>query len=750
MKKNKLKIFGKILLIFLTLVFTLIASGFVMFYKTTASAKLDDNKLVLNKEVSNIVVLDSNGEEIDSDNLFTSSYYVEIEELPDYVVGGFIATEDKRFYNHNGVDYIRMAGALVNNIKNGKFSEGASTISQQLIKNTHLSREKTLNRKMKEIKLAYELERRYTKEEILELYLNNIYFGNGCYGLEKASRFYFDKSAKDLSVGESAMLVGVINAPSVYDPVSKNENSEKRKRLVLSLMKKQGIITNEEYEKNANSKEKMVKNTSKTSNQHLKCILSEACSKLKISENQLKNKRLTIHTSIDLGVQNELSNLLNLNYLIPKTTENKESLVSIFVVDNKTKNITAFASNGKNNMLNINKQPGSAIKPVLVYAPALESGLIYPDSIIIDEPININGYSPKNANKVFSGPVSVRESVEKSLNIPAVKTLSKLGVVKAKNFASKLGVEFSDKDKNLALALGGMTDGVSIQTLADAYSTFASNGEYKKSNIITKITDENNRVLYEDAGASNKVMSEATAYLMTDILKGVVSNGTARRLKGINYDVASKTGTVGVSDSSLNTEAINVSYTTEHTVVCWITTQDGLLSSNVNGATYPTEIVKRVLNVLYKDHNPKDFSMPDGVVVKNIDTRSLQENKIQLAGNLVESKYTKPAIFNESYLPELTTQIMPHKTRLEVNMEEGQKPTLMFGCKKDNSYSLIRKDVLNGNTSILCQVENSENKYEYKDEEAVKGYIYEYCVISYNDYQSSKQQVSNSVKLMSY
>ncbi|MBQ7466469.1 MAG: transglycosylase domain-containing protein, partial [Clostridia bacterium] len=310
MKKKISKILLKITAFALCTVLIFCASASLFFFSVTKDTHLDESKFARTQNIA-VNIYDTTNTPLDKSEFFSEKRYVTLNELPAFVPQAFIATEDRRFYSHHGIDLKRMASASLKNLKNKKFSQGASTITQQLIKNTHLSQEKTLTRKLKEIKLSFALEQKLSKDEILEEYLNSIYFGNGAYGIESASKKYFNKEAKDLTLGESAMLAGIIKAPTYYDPINKNEASEKRKKIVLTLMKNQGYITEEEYQKNANSHENIVKNTSKTPNLYKKQIISEICNNLKITENQLKNLKIDVKTSIDKSLDKKINNLIN-------------------------------------------------------------------------------------------------------------------------------------------------------------------------------------------------------------------------------------------------------------------------------------------------------------------------------------------------------------------------------------------------------------------------------------------------------
>ena len=671
MKKKIFKSFLKINCFILCTFLALCVSLSVYFFTATKDTKLDMSKFIDATNTS-INIYDTNEKYIESSTVFDDNNYVKISELNDYTINAFIATEDRRFYSHHGIDLKRMISAGLNNLKNRKFSQGASTISQQLIKNTHLTQEKTMSRKLKEIKLAIELEHHLSKDEILEQYLNSIYFGNGAYGIENASKTYFNKSARDLTINESALLAGIIKAPSNYDPINKNQASEKRKKTVLKLMQNQGFISEEDYTKNANCSANIVKNSVKNVNLYKKMIISEICKNLNISENQMKNTSIDIITSIDKNANEKISNILQSEKYNINGTDNNQISSAAIIIENNTKNIIAVA--GKN-ISNIEKkrQPGSCIKPIIAYAPAIENGLINPETIIKDEPINIGGYTPKNANKKYLGNVTVSESLQKSLNIPTVKILSNIGVKNAKNFAEKIGISFNKNDQNLALALGGMTDGITIKQLADAYSTFADNGKFASSNIIKEIKDKNGNILWQDKKIKNQAMKESTSYLITNMLQGTKDNGTTRRLSTFDYQIASKTGTVGIANELYNQDAYCAVYTSKHTIITWFgeNEKSGHLPSSVNGSTYPTILAKDILNILYQDTKPSDFQIPETVVKLPIDTRSQQfNNKIEIAKTNTPERYKKEAYFAKDHLPSESTFDKPHKTTLKVIMNE--------------------------------------------------------------------------------
>ena len=416
-----------------------VVSGASYYFYVTHSISLDESKLDTLTS-SSLEIFDSNGLTIKP----SSENYTNISQLSNKTKNAFISAEDKRFYSHKGIDIIRIGGAIVSNIKSKSFSQGASTISQQLIKNTQLSSEKTISRKLKEIKLTRELEKIYSKDKILELYLNNIYFGNGCYGIENASHHYFSKNAKDLSLSEIALLAGTINAPSIYDIESNPEKANKRKNLILKLMYSQGFISQKELDESLNEMVKLNISGLYNNNYIYNEIIKEACEKLSISENSLKSENIKIYSHINTKIQSKVNQTIKNNY----SSLTSSPKVASIVIDNETNGIIAIC--GEKDTLTAKRQPGSAIKPILVYAPAIENKIISPSTIVIDEKINIAGYCPENADKKYHGAISAKTALKNSYNIPAVKLLSEVGIEDAQNFAKKLGISFSENDNNLA------------------------------------------------------------------------------------------------------------------------------------------------------------------------------------------------------------------------------------------------------------------------------------------------------------
>ncbi len=630
---------------------------FVSYKAVTAYTTL--NPALLEGNAQNTTFMTTKGNEISS-----ISSKIELNKLNDYTINAFISKEDKRYYKHKGYDPIRIVGALKNNILSGKVVEGGSTISQQLIKNTHTNSERTINRKLNEIKLAKQLEEKYTKNEILDMYLNTIYFGNNCYGIQSASMLYFDKGADKLTLAESAMLAGIISAPSTYNPIINLETAREKGTLVLSLMEEQGYITSEEAKTAEEELNCLVINKNPLQySGYMSYAIQEACEILDVKELP-QNKKVVITTYLDKNLQSLAEEMVKSKEYIVTNKNGIEPDIASIVIDNNTGGIISFAGNSKFNLAELKRQPASTIKPILVYGPAIEYNGYVPCSLILDEAIDIDGYTPNNATKLYYGYTSLRDNVVRSTNIPAVKLLSEVGLSKAKDMAEKAGITFNENDNNLAIALGGFTEGVTISELAGSYMAIARCGSYIKPTFIKSI-EIDDKIVYENPIDERQVMSKETAYLLTDMLKSVANYGTGRKIKELGNFIASKTGT-NATDKS-NMDAWNASYTTEHTAVCWIgntTGASGSMHDTIKGSTYPTLFIKSLFASLYENEKPANFTMPDNLIYLPIDLDSYEnENKVYLASE--NSLNTRLEIFNKNNPPQTKTTDNQYNTDKE-------------------------------------------------------------------------------------
>lgn len=619
----------------------LIALSFYIGSIYSSASKIEIDSAKLSAPFTTIEVYDRDNKPIKEENTVNESY-AEISTISEDTKNAFISIEDKEFYKHNGVNYKRIVKAMLSNLKAMKFKEGASTITQQLIKNSHLTSAKTFERKITEIALSTKLEKQFSKDEILEQYLNIIYFGNNCYGIEEASEYYFSKPAKELKLEESALLAGMIKSPSKYCPIKHSDNALKRRNLVLSEMEKDGAISADEAVRAKSQPIKLEINTEHKNklNSYSQASIDEAEEILHLPAQQIALQGYKIYTYQNEKLQNDLNDAID--------SVNIESNFAGIVVDNLSHGVVAFRGDGNYKILDCPRQPGSCIKPVLVYGPALNEDIIYPCTQILDEKTDISGFAPKNVGGVYHGYVSTRESLAKSINIPAVKILSYVGIDKAKQYAEEVGINFDEKDEGYCLALGGMTYGVNVLQLAGAYSTFANAGMYSAPKFISFITDKNGKIVYINKPQEKQVFRQDSSYLLTDMLKTCTESGTGKKLAELGMPLASKTGTVGKSGTKQNLDAWNVSYNPNLTCAVWLGNLDNS-PIDYTGGNQPTQIVK---NFYSKNKESSDFEKPDMIVEKKIDTTELEENhRVVLANDYMPERYTKAEMFSIFNLP---------------------------------------------------------------------------------------------------
>ena len=569
-----------------------------------------------------------------------------IEDLPAHVKNAFIAAEDARFYDHPGVDFIRILGAAWSDLKAGAFVEGASTITQQLIKLTHLNSRKELSRKVDEAILAVQLERIYGKDQILELYLNTVYFGGGFYGLETAARGYFGVSARELTLDEAALLAGVLKSPGRFSPRLRPEASVGRRGVILHLMAGYGMISEQDAEEAAARPLRLFRDpTLERRGYYVDYALLESCRLLNISMAQLLSGGYRVYTGMDREANLLCEELFRQDELFPQV--NGESAQgAICLMDAQTGYISALVGGrdqevalSYNRATRIRRQPGSVIKPILVYAPALESGYTAAE-MLLDENATFGDYAPSDANRRYKGWVTMREAVTRSLNIPAVELFSRLGIGRCKRFARQLGIPFDKNDTRLALALGGFTYGVSPQELCAAYAAFAAGGVYHAPVLIRRIEDRQGDTVYRAVPLARRVMSEGNAFILTSMLQSVAKSGTAKALKDLPMEVAAKTGTVG--DETGNRDVWLAAYTSRHAAVVWMGFDENsggkLLPPDTGGGDYPAQLMKQVLQGLYEGEDAPAFHQPDSVV------------RVRLDGYTMENQHE--AVLATAYTPE--------------------------------------------------------------------------------------------------
>lgn len=603
------------------------------------------------------VVYDSKGKQVGSVN--AGSYkYVKINDVSPYIYEGYIAVEDKRFKTHGGVDLVATMRAGVSLLKhNMEITQGGSTITQQVIKNNLLTQNKSYTRKIAEILLAPTIESKFTKAQIMEFYCNSNFYGNKCYGVGAASKYYFGKKCADLEPHEAAMLIGLSNSPASYNPVLHPKAALKKRNSVLRIMCKEGVITPKEY-KSALKKKLNIKQFSEKGGSKESYVMSYAihCAAISLMEKenfkfqyvfdskedyQKYNKQYSkvysekiesirsggykLYTSINMKKQKKLQKAVDNGLSFNKEKDGdtgKYALQGAAVcINNETNYVEAIVGGrGKNDQYNraylAARQSGSAIKPLIDYTPGFESGMYSPSTIVNDHKF-ANG--PSNAGGGYHGNVRIREAVARSLNTVAWQVLDNITVKYGLSFLDKLhfhNISYIDND-NMALSLGGFTEGVRVVDMAKGFSTLSNNGSYSDRTCIKKIEHVSDGVVYKNNNEKDQVYSQDAAWMMTDVLKGVFneSYGTGRKLKLDNGQIcAGKTGTTNSSK-----DVWFCGYTKYYTTVVWAGYDTPRAMPGASGASIPGVIWKDYMDDIHKKLKPEDFIMPSTISLAKYD-----------------------------------------------------------------------------------------------------------------------------------
>lgn len=668
---------------------------------------------------------------------------VELSMVPQHVINAFIAIEDVRFFEHQGVDLRRIVGSLLQDLEAGAYVEGGSTITQQLIKLTHLTSEKTISRKINEAILAIKLERLCTKNEILEMYLNYVYFGNGAYGVEAASRTFFGKHVDEISLDEAAVLAAVINSPAEYSPYYHYEKSIARRDLVLSQMLKYGMISYEEYEtaRAAKTGIRTRDEQDAAGAYYIDAAMEEACETLGIEKTELLTGGYRIYTCMNKDLQARCEELLWSEEYFKGAGNRAEA--AFILTDTVTGAVKAIVGGrhyhedgGWNRATKAKRQPGSAIKPILVYGPALEYGLISPATPIKDEEIDINGYAPKNFNKKYIGWTTARAALASSLNCPAVKLLHEVGIERAKAYASAAGIDFDENDNHLALALGGMAYGTTPEELCLAYRTIAGGGYRVENSFVKRIEKSDGSIMYISEPKRERKLSPEGTYLLTDMLRSTVSIGTAKTLAGLNIDIAAKTGTVDAVNGTGNKDVWIAAYTTEYTAVLWcgFDKQTENLPVSFSGGNIPAQIMKEVFSLLYRDRKPAAFSEPDGVVRVKLDKQTLEEeHELALASMTTPPEYTLTEVFARGKEPtRITSYWDPPQTQNDITVTvdgEGYPVISFLSLQRHVIYRIVRVEPDERETVVKEFCVETGDLISYTDQTVAPNTIYAYYVI---------------------
>ncbi|MFJ9289491.1 transglycosylase domain-containing protein [Bacillus halotolerans] len=592
-KIKKKKLFIPIIILVLTAFLALIGYISIIFL---GHYVIDEKKLILHASSK---IVDQNGDEVAS--LYTENREpVSINEIPKEVREAFISVEDKRFYEHHGIDVKSVGRAVYRDILAGGKVEGASTITQQLAKNIFLTHDKTFLRKTKEVIIAINLERDYSKDKLLEMYLNQLYFGHGVYGIQAASHYYFNKEVKNLTVSEGAVLAAIPKAPSTYSPVLHPDKSKERRDTILGMMNDQGYISAKEaVSAQGRTLGLNVKKQSETPwfDSYIDLVIQEAEDKYSISGEQLLQGGYTIKVPLDSKLQKTAYQVMKEGSYYPGTDQDAEG--SAVFINNKTGGVEA-AIGGRDymakgyNRVTAGRQPGSTFKPLAVYGPAMQEKKFKPYSLLKDELQSYGDYTPKNYDGRYEGEVTMSDAITYSKNAPAVWTLNEIGVETGKSYLKANGIDIPDE--GLALALGGLEKGVSPLQLAGAFHTFAANGTYTEPYFISNITDEDGETIADHKEEGKRVFSKQTSWNMTRMLQQVVKNGTATS-GTYQGDLAGKTGSTSYTGvSGATKDAWFAGYTPNITGAVWMgydkTDKNHYLKG---GSAYPTRMFKDIL-----------------------------------------------------------------------------------------------------------------------------------------------------------
>ena len=739
MSKAK-KVLLTILAVFIGLLL-LVFAGFYTVFDVPNWQKLDASKLSALAQTSSMY--DAQGELMSELRGAENRSVVPLDEIPLHTRQAFLAAEDLRFYEHQGIDVYRILGALRSNLKNRSLAEGASTITQQLAKLTHLSSEKTIRRKLEEINLAFQIEKAYSKDEILAMYLNTVYFGRGAYGIQAAAQAYFGVDASALTLNQSASLAAIIKAPSAYAPHISPSNNRSRRQYILAVMEENGFITLEEEQ--AARSESIWVLAQETEKQlygwYIDEALRESAELLGLSADEVIQGGFEIYTAYDARLQAIADEVYADQSFFPSAASDGTPIQSAMaVVDTSSGAVLAMVGGrdytvrrGLNRATQMRRQPGSALKPLAVYGPALELGYTTA-SVLLDEKTSFGNYTPRNAGDRYYGLVTMRTAIRNSLNTTAVRLLEEIGMNASIQYLNKMGIPTQKSDQNLSLALGSMTYGVTPVELAAAYVPYANGGVYHQPYCISRIEAADGSVVYERKENGKQVLSAQNAFLMTSLLQSVVSSGTGTRMLAANTPIAGKTGTVSMTGG--NRDIWMAAYTPEISVAVWMgfdqTDAKHKIANGITGGRNTASLAAAFFKKAYADRDKPDFKQPDGLVWLTLDKRALtSRGSVMLASDKTPKEYRLSEVFAASNRPYAVSDIWqaPNApSSFYVAHDASGYPELHFKASSDARYRIQRDSV--GESVILTEmVASSGQTLSFLDTSAQAGVLYTYRII---------------------
>ncbi|MAU34168.1 hypothetical protein CMN23_03525 [Candidatus Saccharibacteria bacterium] len=617
---------------------------------------ISDPEQLLNYNNTGIVLMDQDGETFYSFGTADRGERLSLDEISDYTEQALISAEDKNFYDHGGFSLISILGALFANVSSGDFTAyGGSTLTQQLAKNTVLYDDQTIIRKYQELAIAVAIEQQYSKDEILDLYLNSVYYGEGAFGIQAAAETYFGKSAADLTLAESAMLIGVLPAPSAYSPISGNPDyAKERQATVLSRMVDNGVITEAEADA-AKAEELAYASTEDGQNgvapHFAEMVIQELYDKY--GEDEVIRSGYKVKTTLDLDLQEAANNAVDSQ--IAFIQANGGSNASVVAIDPRNGQLKALVGSadynndvfGKVNMATTSRQPGSSIKP-LYYTEAMQRGIITPATIMEDQPTDFGGYQPLNADRGFRGNISVRNALSQSLNIPSVEVMQRLGVSSSVQAMQRLGLSTLDNDADYGLSLALGTAETKLTDMTNAYAAFANGGQQFTPVTVTEINDKFNKEVFKlDEQTSREVMGEEASFLISDILddesaRAPIFGGS---LNTPGYNVAVKTGTTEEAR-----DAWTIGYAKQLAVGVWVGNNDNTPMLN-GGSSMAGPIWRSTLLAGLQGEQNQPFTAPSGVQRLTV----CRSNGLRAVGGGTEGTYQE--YFIRTAIPSGTCEV---------------------------------------------------------------------------------------------
>lgn len=692
--------------------------------------------------LSDTVIYDKDGKQI---GLINAGHYqyMDINHISMNLQNGYIAQEDRRFKNHNGVDWIATFRAGLALIKHGgEVTQGGSTITQQVIKNTYLTQERTFTRKIVEILLAPELEKKYSKADIIEFYCNTNFYGHRCYGVEAASLYYFGKHAEDLAPEEAAVLIGISNSPSAYDPVSHPNASKNKRDDVLKSMNEVGYLSNEDYEKAVSSPLKIVQKETEGTDENYQSSYAIHCAALELmkmdgfefqytfdnkEDYTLYSERYTtayseqsdriraggfqIYTSLDSGLQAVLQTQIDasLSGFTELQENGKFALQGAgVIVDNKTNYVTAIvggrgADDPFNRAYLSARQPGSTIKPLIDYGPAFDTGEYYPTRMVNDHKWE---KGPSNSGRRYFGNVTVREALNRSLNTVAWQILEDIGIDFGLSYLGEMEFQkLSYVDNQVpSLSIGGFTNGVRVVDMAKGYSTLANGGVYNDRTCIVKILHEKEGELTKDMTPfAKQVYRSDSAFMLTDVLKGTFTSpyGTGRGL-GLENDMPAA-GKTGTTNSSKDTWFCG--YTPYYTAAVWVGYDIPRNMPGIYGATYAGKIWKNVMDEIHQGLPPLDWEQPDTVERRADETNGIEDYFSTTAQFRAQQSLHEKE--QAALLEELTQEAEAFCAREIRSVEDT------YAVKDEYASITSRLPLLDDGEQRALLLEQTEQRYDY-------------------------------------